>query len=217
MSGESGLRASDVIRMFEEVCRDVDEKKDWLSKLDAACGDGDHGVSMGRGFDAVAETLPDLIDETPGGIFKNVGMKLVFVIGGATGPLFGTLFIEAGKAAEDASALDTKALSVMFRAGLDGVSRRGGAIPGEKTMVDALCPAVNALADAAEEGFLPGEGLRRAAAAARAGADATEFLIARQGKARYLGERALGHQDAGANSIALIFEAFAESISENTE
>jgi len=222
--------------MILRACRRILANEERLSALDAACGDGDHGVSMARGFRAVAVKLESEVYESPAALLRAVGMTLVSSIGGATGPLMGTLFLEAGKAlagggaspgagrgspaggagasaaghASPAGGVDTRSLAAAFRGGLEGVRRRGGAAPGEKTMVDALLPAVEALEAAAEAADPPNAALARAARAARAGAEATSGMVARQGKARYLGQRAVGHEDAGANSIAFIFEAFAE-------
>ena len=201
--------------MILRACRRILANEERLSSLDAACGDGDHGVSMARGFRAVAAKLESEVYESPAALLRAVGMTLVSSIGGATGPLMGTLFLEAGKVLEGAevpahAGIDTRSLAAAFRAGLEGVRRRGGAKPGEKTMVDALLPAVEALEAAAKVGESPAAALARAAQAARAGAEATAGMVAGQGKARYLGQRAVGHEDAGANSIAFIFEAFAE-------
>jgi dihydroxyacetone kinase-like protein len=199
------------------MCAAVEEKQDWLSKLDAACGDGDHGVSMARGFGAVRGKLPSWGGQCPGVLLRNVGMTLVSAVGGATGPLLGTLFIEAGKVAGESLALDTQTLAAMFRAGLDGLCRRGGAQPGDKTMVDALLPAVEALQQAGAEEASPQEALARAADAAQDGAEGTVSMLARQGKARYLGKRAIGHADAGAHSIALMMRALSDGARDGYE
>jgi dihydroxyacetone kinase-like protein len=214
MSTGRDLDGPDFMRMIAAVCRRVDEKKDWLSRLDAACGDGDHGVSMGRGFGVIERNLPDWQCLCPGLLLNKVGMGLVSAVGGAMGPLMGTMFVEAGRSAGEAERIDTTALARMFDAGLRGVSKRGGATPGDKTLVDALAPAVQALKDAAEAEIAPAAALERAAQAAREGADATRNMVARQGKSRYLGERALGHPDAGAYSIVTILEALAEAARE---
>jgi dihydroxyacetone kinase-like protein len=208
------LDREDLRRMLFRVCQAVQEKKDWLSRLDAACGDGDHGVSMARGFLAVEKQLSAQKDISPGGLLRKTGTTLLSSVGGATGPLMGTIFIEAGKSVGELDELDTPALSAMFSAGLDGMCKRGGAKAGDKTMVDALLPAVEALQAAAAEGVSPCQALEHAVCAAQAGAASTTEMTARQGKARYMGERAVGHPDAGAYSIVTIFEAFAEAAGE---
>ncbi len=213
------LRCEDVINLLRAAARRIDRESARLSELDAACGDGDHGVSMARGFAAVDAALRGARFESPAAVFQAAGEALVGSAGGAIGPLLGTLFIEASRALEgagpagEASArgVDTRALAAAFRAGAAGVCRRGGARAGDKTLVDALLPAVVALEEAAAHGLDPAAALRDAATAARAGASHTATMVARQGRARYLGERALGHEDAGANSIAVIFEAFSDA------
>jgi dihydroxyacetone kinase-like protein len=193
------------------MCARVRENRQHLSRLDAACGDGDHGESMARGFQVVEQQLEEVREETPGGMLVRAGGALVSHCGGATGPLMGTFFIEAGKAAGSSPDVDVAALAAMFRAGYDGLRRRGRANPGEKTILDALLPAVVALEKAASERSPVAEALKRAAKAADEGAQETAAMIARQGKARYLGERSLGHPDPGACSMALIVQALAEA------
>jgi dihydroxyacetone kinase-like protein len=197
-------------KMLAVACSRIHEKKDWLSELDAACGDGDHGVSVARGFLAVEEQLSSWRGLAPGVMIRKAGMVLVSSIGGAAGPLLGTLFIEAGKAIGEQKSVSTADLAAMFDAGLAGICKRGGAKAGDKTLVDALIPAVHALKNAAENELTPSEALGSAATAARAGAEATTQMLARQGRSRYLGERALGHPDAGAYTVVVLFEALAE-------
>ncbi len=196
--------------MLAAVCRRIQEKKDWLSELDAACGDGDHGVTVARGFQAVAEQLPSWSGLAAGAMLRKTGMALVSAAGGAAGPLLGTLFIEAGKQAGGKSELSAADLAAMVDAGLAGICKRGGARLGDKTLLDALSPAVDAMKAAAADGAGIHDVLFRAAAAARAGAEATKDMIAKQGKSRYLGERALGHSDPGAYTIVTILEGLAE-------
>ena len=148
----------------------------------------------------------------PAEVLRTAGAALVSSVGGATGPLLGTFFMEAGKAAPATGEIDTTALAAAVRAGAEGLCRRGGAKVGDKTMVDALMPAVEALEASAAAGASPRAALAAASRAARRGAEATAAMVSRQGKSRYLGERAVGCQDPGANSIAIIFEAFAEAL-----
>ena len=173
-----------------------------LNALDAEIGDGDHGANLTRGFAKVVAKLDETMPETPAALFKLTGMTLIGTVGGASGPLFGTFFLEAAKAAGDATALDDTTLAACLHAGLAGVRARGKAEPGDKTMVDALTPAIAVLDD--------GGSLTKAAEAARAGAEATRPIVARKGRASYLGERAIGHVDPGAVSSAMLLACLAE-------
>lgn len=174
-----------------------------LNALDAAIGDGDHGANLARGFAKVAAKLDDSAPETPAALFKLTGMTLIGTVGGASGPLLGTFFLEAAKAAGDAPTLDDAALTACLHAGLAGVRARGKAEPGDKTMVDALSPAIAVLE--------AGGSLTKAAEAARDGAEATKPIVARKGRASYLGERAIGHVDPGATSSAMLIACLAEA------
>lgn len=190
-----------LIDWINRVVAGVREHESELTQLDAAIGDGDHGANLARGFGKVEQKLASDPPATPAALFKLVGMTLIGSVGGASGPLFGTFFLEAGKAAGEGADLDDRALTACLAAGLAGVKARGKAETGDKTMVDALTPAIEALQS--------GRSLAEAAAAARAGAEATKPLIARKGRASYLGERAIGHVDPGATSSALLLEALA--------
>lgn len=191
----------------------VHEHRDHLTALDAAIGDADHGTNLTRGMDAVmvlvdADDAPD----TAAGLLKAVGMKLVSTVGGASGPLYGTFFLRASAAAGDAGTLDAEAVLGMLRAGVEGLASRGKAAVGDKTMVDALTPAVQALADAVGRGDGLPAGLRAAADAAAEGREATTPLEARKGRASYLGERSKGHTDPGAASATMLVEALADAV-----
>lgn len=176
-----------------------------LTDLDAAIGDGDHGVNLRRGFDAAVAALATFEADTAGAVLTKTGTTLVSKVGGASGPLYGSLFRALGKAQPD----DADAFAAGLRAGLDAIVRLGKAVPGDKTMVDALTPAVDAYAAAAPQGMAAAA--RAAATAASAAAAATTPLQARKGRASYLGERSAGHQDPGATSTALIFAALADA------
>jgi dihydroxyacetone kinase-like protein len=177
----------------------------YLCDLDAAIGDGDHGANLARGFTAVAAKMGAA--DTPAGLFKTVGMTLIGTVGGASGPLYGTLFVEMGKAAGERAALDQAAWAQVLAAGLAGVMARGKAQPGDKTMIDALEPAVKALEG--KTGLAAA--LAASAAAAQQGAAATIAMIAHKGRASYLGDRAIGHQDPGATSLAILLSGLAEA------
>lgn len=187
----------------------IAEHRDELTDLDRAIGDADHGSNMARGTQAAAQKLEETPPESLADLGKGVGMTLVSTVGGASGPLYGTFFLRFGVAAGTATELDVAGLAAAFRAGLDGVVARGKAELEDKTMVDALTPAVLAL-EVAAEGSDVGTAIGAAADAAEAGRDATVDLVARKGRASYLGERSVGHMDPGAASSALLLRSLAE-------
>ncbi|MGE5229944.1 MAG: dihydroxyacetone kinase subunit DhaL [Deltaproteobacteria bacterium] len=201
---------------------EVAARRDELTELDAAIGDADHGVNMDRGMQAVVAKLPDAgaaanaagAGAAPalGPLFRTAGMTLVSTVGGAAGPLYGTLFLEMGKTAADRPALSAAEWAGVVDAGVAGVRMRGKAEAGDKTMVDALLPAAEALKAAAGSGAPLGDALRAAADAARGGMEATVPLVARKGRASYLGERSAGHQDPGATSSWLLLRTAAETL-----
>ncbi len=186
------------------------ERAGELNELDRAIGDGDHGTNMCRGLET-ALTIPIDPQMSATDSLKRVGMTLVSTVGGASGPLFGTFFLRVGQNWQTPST--TAGIARAVRAGLDGVMRRGKAVEGDKTMVDALAPAVASLEDSAAKDLPLGEALRLGAAAAHDGARATLDMVARRGRASYLGERSVGHLDPGAISSALILDSAARHIS----
>lgn len=189
----------------------VHEHRDELTELDSAIGDADHGSNMDRGMAAVVAALDEALPADAAALLKKAGATLVSKVGGASGPLYGTLFLRmAGPAGS--SELDGAGFAAALRAGLEGVIARGKAEPGDKTMIDALAPACDALDAALERGDPLGAGLTAAADAAAAGRDATIPLVARKGRASYLGERSAGHQDPGATSTALLLAAAAATL-----
>jgi len=188
----------------------VAENQTYLTELDSAIGDADHGSNMTRGMNAVVEKAGD--PSTVDALFRTVGMTLVSTVGGASGPLYGTFFLRIGTTAGAVGELDGAALSAALRAGLAGVIQRGNAEPGDKTMVDALTPALDALDASLAAGDDLATAARAAADAAAKGRDATEPLVARKGRASYLGDRSAGHLDPGATSTALLFEALAAAL-----
>jgi dihydroxyacetone kinase-like protein len=190
----------------------VAEEKEWLTGLDAAIGDADHGINMDRGMTAVAADLPERPADLAT-LFKRTGMKLVSSVGGASGPLYGTFFLRLATSAGDTAALDGPGLAAALRAGCDGVQSRGKAKLGEKTMLDALLPAMDALDEALGAGQSPAEAMKSAAEAARAGRESTIPMLATKGRASYLGERSIGHLDPGAASSALLLETLAAALS----
>jgi dihydroxyacetone kinase-like protein len=203
--------AVSVTAWMREASAAVAAEADHLTQLDSAIGDGDHGVNMTRGFEAVVAAV-DGVDEPPGKQLILAGKTLVSKVGGASGPLWGTALRRAGRAVGSAEALGGEQLVAALGAGLAGVVELGAAEPGDKTMVDALGPAIDALRAALEEGEPLDAALRAAADAAEAGARATVPMQARKGRASYLGERSVGHQDPGATSTALIVRALGRAL-----
>ena len=187
---------------LQEFARLIAEQRTELSELDAAIGDGDHGTNMDRGMQAV---VAGLTGDTIGDVAKQAGMTLVSTVGGASGPLYGTFFLRFASSTGAAREIDATEFAAAMRAGLDGIVARGKAEPEDKTMFDALAPAVLTLEVGAPGGL--GDALSAAADAADKGRDATIEMLARKGRASYLGERSIGHQDPGATSAALLLRA----------
>lgn len=196
---------------IRECSKVLTEHRSELIELDRAIGDADHGENMQRGFAAVAKKLDDGGQDTPAAVFKLTAMTLMSTVGGAAGPLYGTAFLRAATALGDAEEIDSAAVVGFLTAARDGVVARGKAETGDKTMIDAWTPAVEAAETAQSAGASDIEVLEAAANAAQAGALATEPLVARKGRASYLGERSVGHRDPGAQSSALIFQAAADT------
>ncbi len=188
-------------RWMTAAAASVDREADRLTALDSPIGDADHGTNMQRGFRAVRDALDKEPPATPGAVLTQAGRLLISTVGGASGPLYGTLLRRAGKTLGDAAEVDGRQLAEALRAGTDAVMQLGGAVPGDKTMIDALVPAVEAL----------GDSFAAARDAAQEGAVATTPLQARKGRASYLGERSIGHQDPGATSSALLIAALLDA------
>jgi len=197
------------VRRFAEL---IAQERDHLTELDSAIGDADHGTNMDRGMKAAVAALDETAPTGAGPLLTKVGMTLVSTVGGASGPLYGTLFLRVGSTVGDVTEVAPDQVAAGLRAGLEGVVARGKAVADDKTMYDALAPAVDALDKAIGEGADLGEGLRRACDAAAEGRDATIPLLARKGRASYLGERSVGHQDPGATSVALLLQAAADTV-----
>lgn len=202
-------QVSDWIRAFAAV---VAENKEYLTELDSAIGDADHGINMNRGFQAVLGKLDAGEAADIGALLKTVGMTLVSTVGGASGPLYGTLFLQMGTSAAGKSDLSGDDWAAALAAGVAGVQRRGKAELGDKTMIDALVPAVEAVRSALADGSTLDAALRRSAEAAREGMTATIPLVARKGRASYLGERSANHQDPGATSSWLLLRTATETL-----
>jgi dihydroxyacetone kinase-like protein len=190
----------------------IDENAGMLTRLDSPIGDGDHGANMARGFRAVLERVGALPDGDFSSLLRAVGMALIGKVGGAAGPLYGSFYLGMGKQLGNATEVDDAALAAGLRAGMDGIIARGKAQLEDKTMVDAWDPALRALDEAISEGVELGQALDRAAEAAEEGMKATIPMIARKGRASYLGERSRDHQDPGATSTHLIVKALADVV-----
>ncbi|KYH29213.1 MULTISPECIES: dihydroxyacetone kinase subunit DhaL [Clostridium] len=205
----NGLRVIEIINKIGEV---IEKNKLFLTELDAAIGDGDHGLNMSKGFNAVKEKLKDDNGNNIGNILKKTGMALVSNVGGASGPLYGTAFMKAAMVVNGKSEIDIKDFEKMLEAALDGIKMRGKAELNDKTMIDAIEPALNSLRSSIEKGLCPKEALKEAVDAAYKGVEHTKEIAARKGRASYLGERSIGHQDAGATSSTLILETIYKEI-----
>jgi dihydroxyacetone kinase-like protein len=200
-----------LLRWLRAFAASVAEHKDELTALDAAIGDADHGANMDRGMAAVVQVI-DTTPADPAALFKQTGMTLVKSVGGASGPLYGTLFLRMAPATGGAATLGPDVFAKALRAGVEGVVSRGKAELGDKTMYDALAPALDALDAALDAGEPLDAALRAASAAADEGRDATTPMVARKGRASYLGQRSAGHQDPGATSAALLIAAAATAV-----
>ena len=200
-----------VVQFVRGFAKVVSENKEYLTQLDSAIGDADHGINMDRGMQAAQAKLDGVPDGDVGNLLKTVGMTLVSTVGGAGGPLYGTLFLQMGMAVTGKPELSAQDWAEALTKGLEGVVMRGKAELGDKTMVDALAPARDALKEALDQGASFGDALRRSAAAAEEGMKGTIPLVARKGRASYLGERSAGHQDPGATSSYLLLKTAADT------
>ncbi|CAI0930416.1 PTS-dependent dihydroxyacetone kinase, ADP-binding subunit dhaL [Serratia quinivorans] len=185
------------------------QQRDFLTRLDTEIGDSDHGLNMNRGFNKVVEKLPSVADKDIGFILKNTGMTLLSSVGGASGPLFGTFFIRAAQSTNAKQSLDLAELHQMMQEGVEGVVMRGKAEPGDKTMCDVWWPVVESLGQSAQQQLSVAEALQRASERAEQAVESTITMQARKGRASYLGERSIGHQDPGATSVMLMMKTLA--------
>jgi len=203
--------SADTLLLWLQNCAETyQQHKDNLTELDAAIGDADHGANMARGFTAVRDKLAGLNEKDIGTIFKTVAMTLISTVGGASGPLYGTFFLQAVSGANGKTALTHEELATVFDAGLRGLMNRGKAVAGEKTMVDALVPAIEALKPVGDDSLAAA--IDRVVIAAQKGADSTVPLVAKKGRASYLGERSAGHLDPGAASTVLLLKALQKAV-----
>lgn len=202
---------ADVLDFIQIYADKMAEHRQELTDFDQAIGDGDHGINMNRGFKAVIEKLPTVSEKNIDDILKTVGMTLVSTVGGASGPLYGTAFIKAGTVLKGKEELTSEDIILALEEALGGIQFRGKAVQGEKTMLDSMIPAINAIKAGIEAGQTMKEALVEAEKAAWDGVEYTKTIIATKGRASYLGERSIGHQDPGATSMAYVFQAAKEA------
>ena len=196
----------------EKIAKTLKENREHLTELDAAIGDGDHGINMDRGFDAVVEKLAEIPDADTGAMFKAVGMALVSKVGGASGPLYGTAFMRLGGVLAGKTELTQDDVLAGLKAAQEGIQTRGKAVEGEKTMLDALIPAIGAFEEGQAAGLDDKAIWKAVIKAAEEGIEFTKTIIATKGRASYLGERSLGHQDPGATSMTLMLKCFSSDM-----
>jgi phosphoenolpyruvate---glycerone phosphotransferase subunit DhaL len=205
------ITRDDTLNWVKAIAGVISENSSYLTQLDAAIGDADHGANMERGFKAVMNKMPEISDKDIGTIFKTVGMTLISTVGGAGGPLYGTFFLQIGMKTAGKMELNLVDWTEALEAALNGVIMRGKAELGDKTMVDALTPAVASLKQSIPESQPINKALELSADAARKGMEGTIPVVARKGRASYLGERSAGHQDPGATSSFLLLKAAADT------
>ena len=203
-----------IVQWLSNFADVLTENKEYLTRLDSAIGDADHGINMKRGFDKVMDKLPTVADKDIGSILKTIGMTLISSVGGASGPLYGTFFMRSGIAAAAKEELNGEDLVALLQAGVEGVVQRGRAQPGDKTMVDVWIPALDAMNASLASGDDSIGALEAAVAAAEQGMKDTIPLQAKKGRASYLGERSIGHQDPGATSSYLMLKALLDTLKE---
>ena len=202
-----------IIQWIEAIALVLEQNKNYLTELDAAIGDADHGINMNRGFQKVISQLPSVADKDIGSILKTVSMTLISSVGGASGPLYGTMFLRASTTVAGKSELTDEDMVALLQAAVDGIIQRGKANLGDKTMLDALSPASDAFKQAVANGASTQEALQQAVAAAEEGMKNTIPLVAKKGRASYLGDRSANHQDPGATSAYLILKTLLETVS----
>jgi dihydroxyacetone kinase-like protein len=201
-----------IVQWLQRTAAVMDENRAYLTQLDSSIGDADHGINMDRGFKKVLEKLPDVADKDIGNVLKTTGMTLISSVGGAAGPLYGTFFTRAGMAADAKEELSSEDLITLLQAGVDGIVQRGRAQVGDKTMIDTWSPALKAYRTSLEGGAETLAALRESVAAAEQGMKDTIPLQAKKGRASYLGERSIGHQDPGATSSYLMLKALLDTL-----
>ena len=203
-----------ILAIIAAIAKKIEAEKDFLTQLDNEIGDGDHGINLSRGFKSVEEKLPTFADKDIGAILKGVGTQLVSTVGGASGPLYGTAFMKAGNVCKGKFELTAEDFAAALEAAVNGIKMRGKAVEGEKTMLDALCPAYKALKDGIDGGKNLIDALADGVDAAAKGVEYTKTIIATKGRASYFKERSLGHQDPGATSSLYMLQTALEVLRE---
>lgn len=206
------INSAKTIEILKAMADRIEAEKDYLTELDNEIADGDHGVNMAKGFNAVVPKISTMVGKDIGSLLKTTGMTLVSTVGGSAGPLYGTAFMKAGAALRDKMEIDGKDLVVALEAAIGGIQMRGKANVGEKTMLDAICPAYDAIKAAVEAGDDIKTALTKGVEAARDGVEYTKTIKATKGRASYIGDRSIGHQDPGATSSLYLMEAMLEQL-----
>ncbi len=201
-----------VVEILLAIADKIEQQKDYLTELDQPIGDSDHGINLARGFEAVRQKAAVMEGQDVGAILKTAGMALVSTVGGASGPLYGSAFMKAGVALAGKTQIDGEGFLNMMDAAIEAVKQRGKAQEGEATMLDAMCPSLRAMREAMESGKPMAEVLSEGVKASWEGARHTKGLVASKGRASYVGERGLGHQDPGATSYSFMLEAVSQSM-----
>lgn len=201
-----------VVEILQAMAKVMEENKEYLTDLDNVIGDGDHGINMARGFSEVEKQADTLVQKDIGTILKTVGMTLVSKVGGSSGPLYGTAFMKAGMAIGAKDEIDVNDFLGALETGIEGVKARGRSTTGEKTMLDAMVPALDAMKDAQAAGADAKAVLAAGVTAAQEGVEATKPMVATKGRASYLGERSVGHQDPGATSFTLLLTEIGKAL-----
>ena len=201
-----------MLEILSKMSDKMEEEKDFLTELDNAIADGDHGINMAKGFSVVASKIDQLKEQNLGSALKTVGMTLVSAVGGSAGPLYGTAFMKAGMALADKTTMDINDFLVCLKAAVDGIMMRGRAVKGEKTMLDAMIPALETMEKANEKGLSAKEVLNEGVKAAFDGVEYTKTIAATKGRASYIGQRSIGHQDPGATSFAFLLDVVAKAL-----
>lgn len=206
------LDSGKLIKLLDKMGDRIIKEKEFLTELDAPIGDSDHGINMAKGFTEVKKKLPELAGKDVGTIFKTAGMTLVSTVGGSSGPLYGTAFMKLGMALAGKETVDFHEFMEGFKLGVEGVKQRGRSTTGEKTMLDAMVPAMDAMNEAFEKNQDARSAFSEGVKAAEAGVEYTKTIIATKGRASYVGERSIGHQDPGATSFTYMLQEAAENL-----
>ncbi len=201
-----------IIDVIKKIAAKIEEEKDFLTELDSPIGDSDHGINMARGFAMVSQKLDEMNTEDAGDILRNTGMALVSTVGGSSGPLYGTAFMKMGMALKGKPEVSMPEFLQAFEAGIEGVKARGKSTTGEKTMLDAMVPALEAMQTEWQKSGEKGTTLAAGVKAAQEGVEYTKTIVATKGRASYVGERGIGHQDPGATSFTMMLEVLAEEV-----